>query len=414
MNRTYLPFLLCYAGLIIYASLFPFTGWCLPQNDLFSWLVLKLPESLSKSDLIVNVLAYIPLGFLLVKLFLVDTRWFIPLYLAILIGCGLSFSMESLQAFLPTRVSSILDLTTNSAGTLLGSLFALTFHPSTATALRVTKWRDQHLLPGKLSEVALAVIICWALSQVAPFFPSVDFGDIKNAIKPLWFTIRDLSRFDGIKAAEYACDLAGLGLVALTAARDKSRLRLALTFVVFAAAVLCSKMFFTGRQLSLESLAGLGLGSLIALLLVRLPRAWRCYAGILLILTGFVIMETKAGAPGGTMPPFDWIPFRSLMNNEMGGFEMILEGIWPFAGMSYLSLVLLDERRTKTIIIGGVAVFMLVLALEWNQLTIPGRTADITQAIIAAAGWFSPLVFCRRSHAKVQSAEDSLKLTTSY
>src|SRR3990167_3038885 len=53
-----------YALLIVYASLHPFTGWrdncVLP----FAFLVAPLPRYVTAFDVIANVLAYAPLGFL--------------------------------------------------------------------------------------------------------------------------------------------------------------------------------------------------------------------------------------------------------------------------------------------------------------------------------------------------------------
>ena len=54
---------LCYGLLIIYASLFPFSGWHVTANP-FAWLSGPLPRSISRKDALVNLLAYIPFGFL--------------------------------------------------------------------------------------------------------------------------------------------------------------------------------------------------------------------------------------------------------------------------------------------------------------------------------------------------------------
>lgn len=53
--------------------------------------------------------------------------------------------------------------------------------------------------------------------------------------------------------------------------------------------------------------------------------------------------------------------------------------------------------------IGGATIFVVVLGLEWLQLSIPGRTADLTQALIAVAGWCAPLVLAGRSAIKPET-----------
>lgn len=44
--------------------------------------------------------------------------------------------------------------------------------------------------------------------------------------------------------------------------------------------------------------------------------------------------------------------------------------------------------------------FLMVLGLEMLQLSIPGRTPDVTQAILAPAGWLAPPRYLarKRSH----------------
>ena len=44
--------------------------------------------------------------------------------LAVVVGFGVSFAIEYLQAYLPSRDSSLRDLVTNTAGTLIGALAA--------------------------------------------------------------------------------------------------------------------------------------------------------------------------------------------------------------------------------------------------------------------------------------------------
>ena len=58
--------ILLYAGLIAYASFFPLTGWYLPEEPLWRFLQWPHPGRISGADVVSNVLAYVPLGFLLI------------------------------------------------------------------------------------------------------------------------------------------------------------------------------------------------------------------------------------------------------------------------------------------------------------------------------------------------------------
>jgi hypothetical protein len=62
----------------------------------------------------------------------------------------------------------------------------------------------------------------------------------------------------------------------------------------------------------------------------------------------FVIVETRTGPTAAVSPAFNWIPFRGQLENEVNGIGTILEGSWPFAGLSYLAMTLLGEKRART------------------------------------------------------------------
>ena len=54
--------------------------------------------------------------------------------LAVVVGFGVSFAIEYLQAYLPSRDSSVRDLVTNTAGTMIGALAAVWYSRKRATA----------------------------------------------------------------------------------------------------------------------------------------------------------------------------------------------------------------------------------------------------------------------------------------
>ena len=222
MNRKHLIAAALYALMLAYASLFPFQGWHLPQEGMLAWCAPHFPDRISRSDLLVNVIAYLPLGFLLLRMLPHQGAKALPLLLATAAGTALSFAMELTQTFLPSRTSSTLDLFTNGSGTMLGALFALCWRESAAPQGALGRWRDRHLRQGVEAEIGAGVVLCWALSQLAPFVPSLDLGSIKNALKPLWYAAHDLSRFDLPHAATYCCYLAALGVVAQGSVRQRS------------------------------------------------------------------------------------------------------------------------------------------------------------------------------------------------
>src|SRR5258706_10489743 len=123
------PLAIMYAALIVYASLYPFTGWHIPGVSIWAFLARPWWHWWTWFDIISNLLGYLPLG-VLVFVALVRSGW--PpsrsFAAAVAAGAALSLAMEMLQNFLPQRISSNLDLALNIAGTVLGALIGLGLH----------------------------------------------------------------------------------------------------------------------------------------------------------------------------------------------------------------------------------------------------------------------------------------------
>lgn len=158
--------LIAYAILIVYASLYPFSGWQFENLAAFSAQISQWPRYWAKFDAIVNVLGYIPFGALLVFSLYprVKTRW--ALLIASICSCGISLLMESVQYFLPSRVTSVLDLLTNAAGGVIGALLGVVLLPllmenGRLQALR-TKWLHRDSSPE------MVVLGLWPLAQIFP------------------------------------------------------------------------------------------------------------------------------------------------------------------------------------------------------------------------------------------------------
>ena len=79
-------------------------------------------------DVLINIAGFVPFGFLVCAYFSLARRIRTPALVTILLGFTVSFTIESLQAFLPTRDSGTTDLITNTLGTCIGVwLYRLSF-----------------------------------------------------------------------------------------------------------------------------------------------------------------------------------------------------------------------------------------------------------------------------------------------
>lgn len=86
------------------------------------------------SDIMINILGFIPLGFFICAL--IRKRIILgrqPFIIAILLGLFLSLTVESIQVYLPTRHSQLMDVLTNTIGTALGIVL---FHLSQSLTIR--------------------------------------------------------------------------------------------------------------------------------------------------------------------------------------------------------------------------------------------------------------------------------------
>ena len=165
------PLAVLYAGLIAYASLYPFTGWRVQGVEPWSWLWAPWPQYWTGFDLWTNFVGYAPLGALLVGAALRlgwrrGAFWW---------GAGgaiaLSGLMESLQTFLPERVASNVDFGFNSAGGVLGAGLMVLLDRWGVLA-RWGRFRDLWFAPG--AHGGLVLLALWPLALLYP--AAVPFG----------------------------------------------------------------------------------------------------------------------------------------------------------------------------------------------------------------------------------------------
>jgi VanZ family protein len=77
--------------------------------------------------------------------------------------------------------------------------------------------------------------------------------------------------------------------------------------------------------------------------------------------------------------------------HTLSGFSEILSLFWPFLALGCLgAFITRAHRRRWMAFIGGLLVLAVMFALEWQQQTIPGQHADITDILLALAGWSLP------------------------
>src|SRR5574343_498498 len=152
---------LAWLGLIVYGSLHPFSGWRDSGASPIAFLDAGWPRYWTVFDLLANVAIYLPLGFFLTLAFSRLPGRITGAILAILLAGGVSFCLESIQTWLPSRVPSNLDLACNTLGGLIGAAWATWVGPRILTRLLAL----EHLLiaPVPHAELGLTLIGLWLL-----------------------------------------------------------------------------------------------------------------------------------------------------------------------------------------------------------------------------------------------------------
>ncbi|MEO5689202.1 MAG: VanZ family protein [Burkholderiaceae bacterium] len=162
-----------FTGLVIYASLYPFTGWFWPAGQPLSALIVPpWPRYHIGFDDWSNFLGYMPLGALVYASALRRGR---PPAAAGAIACALpsalSWAMEFTQHFLPGRYPSMMDWTLNSMGAAAGLSLAIAIH-SAGAGVRWSTLRERWFLPH--SGATIALLVLWPIGFLYP--STVPFG----------------------------------------------------------------------------------------------------------------------------------------------------------------------------------------------------------------------------------------------
>jgi VanZ like family len=106
------------------------------------WALIRSSE-IGWKDVTINVVGFIPFGFFLFSFLLATPSGRHPAVATIVLGAGVSLTIEFLQWYLPTRDSSTIDVVTNVLGTALGvGLHRFLFGDSSKTISTVNDERQ--------------------------------------------------------------------------------------------------------------------------------------------------------------------------------------------------------------------------------------------------------------------------------
>jgi VanZ family protein len=337
---------LVYTALIAYASLYPFTGWRDTGVPLTAFLSAPWPRYWTGFDLATNVLGYLPLGFLWVGALQTRMPRWLAAGTALLLGFMLSLSMETLQNFLPSRVSSNLDLGSNATGALFGALAGVRWGSSLLPGGAIHTLRARLIVAGRAGDYGLTLVVFWLLAQLNPELLLFGTGDLRKLFDLPGSLPFSAERFTVLEAAIAAAGTIAVGLLAATLLRSARIVPLIILLVTTLAvrmlgeAVLVDPGEFA-HWLTPGNALGVALGALLVLIAAFLPRrSQRAIASLaLLIATALVNLAPQNPYLANTLQNWQQGSFLNF-----NGLTRLLSYLWPFLALPWLMRAMPPRR----------------------------------------------------------------------
>lgn len=345
------PLAVIYIGLICYASLYPFSDW--RYQGIVPWAFLSgaLPKYWTGFDVAINVVGYAPLGFLLTLSALRTGRVRLPVLSATLFAGLLSFSMESLQSYLPVRVPSNVDLTLNLVGAWLGALLAWGLE-KVGGIDRWSRFRERWFVTEARGGMVLLAL--WPLALLFPAAVPFGLGQVQERLEAAlaaalldtpfldWLPVREVELQPFMPGTELLCVALGVLIPCLLGyciirSTMRRTLFMLLAFALGVAVTALSAALSYGPDhawawLSVPVKAGLAMALFLATVLLWVPR--RASIALMLLALGLhlsLLNQTPASAYFA----------QTLSTWEQGrfirfhGLAQWLGWLWPYAVLTY-------------------------------------------------------------------------------
>jgi glycopeptide antibiotics resistance protein len=319
-------------ALIVYGSLYPFAFHSGP-TAILAWV--WAPGLAGVRDTVVNLAVYFPLGMLVYRAAGGGGR---GIFGAAVVSLIVSGSLEFLQAFDQSRVSSTLDVVCNLAGGLFGACSARLLAPHIP--------RERY--------AAFALVVLAVVARTFPFFP---------VLHPHWSPlVPEQVVFAALDWLVVRC--------ALSIFLNRAAVNLEFSLLVL---VTQSRLFILDQRMSLSDLAG-GILALAIGYVWSNPRPGQLGIAMLVSAIARELMPLHFSA---TPQMFNWIPFATIVSSGSGGSIIFLNKL-----LIYGSLLWVLDPRSQRIWKIAPPIAILIAVLEWIQHYLPGRTPDITESCI--------------------------------
>lgn len=398
--KLFRVFWLIFTLFIIYGTLIPFN--LIPNWESFLSnisAINKIPfidsdgSRASIPDVVQNILLFIPFGFFgLISL--VNKNKLNPTIKITFLGAMLSGFVEILQLFTIDRTTSVTDLLTNSAGTLIGGLSAFIVTDLFLKLMNSPRFRP--FRRDKYFFLTLMTFLIVAIGALQPFDFTLDVGIVGSKIKSLInnpIDFNPLLKDEGVVFIRlflfgYICSI-WLKSINVYHYHIIAFLTSALTGLFFEA----FQIFVRSRMPNIQDALVIIIASFLGVLFSRInlkniPRAvWTIIiiigAGISAGMYALSPFQFKAN-PGS----FNWLPFLAYYERTTFiALANFIESVLIYLPLGFLLKYFYSKNnRIFSFVIIGIIGAIISSLLECSQLWVSGRYADITDILGAICG----------------------------
>ena len=356
-----LPLALAAMGVIVYASLFPFTDWRNHGLSPFDYLAAPLPRYWTRFDVGINVLGYAPLGFLLALGAVRSGRARWPIALAVAVAALLTLSMETLQTYLPSRIPSNLDAALNILGAWLGASAAWGLE-KLGVINRWSVFRQRWFTPD--ARGVLALLVLWPIALLFPAAVPMGLGQVMERLEfalaealqntPFlaWLPVRDVELQPLLPLAELACVALGVLTPCLLAYSvvqtwgKRAALACAVLLLGLGMSGLSAALSYGPQHawawLDAPVQAGLAVAAGLALVLLPLRRKGAAAFALLALGAQLVLLNQAPESAYFAQTLQTWEQGRFI---RFYGVVQWLSWLWPYVALAYLAARLFNRSK---------------------------------------------------------------------
>jgi len=355
-------------ALILYGSLYPWQFNARRYGHNPFWILLhSWPVGFDRYlvwDVAVNIALYIPMGifgFLAVR---PRASQVVRVLAPVALALGLSASIEMLQLFDDSRACSGTDVVTNVTGAALG-VAAGAFYRVRLQRFLAAQGADSLLRPSG----ALLLLACWLGYQLFPLFP-------------VWGRTNLIHRLAALRAVSAVSPTDTLVVfaewLAVACLLESIRKTKADGLLPLLLLLLPARLIIASRTLAWSDIAGAAAACAAWL---WLPRLWMRRAAPPLLTGALILGELSPfhfAAHHGAQA-FTWVPLGGLFHATwQDGFVLLFRKTFWYGSVLWLWRAS-GCSLTWVTALAAAALFV----LERVQVYLPGRTPEITDAVLA-------------------------------